>query len=307
MSEILSALVVVVMVLVVTMVAGLIVTMVGLASFVAVVVVISTGVVGLVLAEENDSPVKLSGVRTMTTESRSDDREEARDYRGIMLDLATQDQVGSYAKTQIRVVAIRDARGDAISWRIQLPSTQNWELGNVDGALNDARADVVVALFPGASTQYESAVWDAMDDAGALDDDAPIMFSGWSLGGMIAADLAMDERVAGRVETVFTAGSAIDKYYSDMPEGVRVIQINNAIDPVHVLEPVGFDPVDILRTDADWETYRALAWPIHDAGMYGAEAERLLPEPRPGDEKFFAVSGAESYEDTYIAEYARGS
>lgn len=235
------------------------------------------------------------------------DATEARDYQDVMDQLALQDRQGGEEATEIRVVAIRDANGNVISWRIQLPSTQNWSPLNTDGALNDLRADIMLSMFPGVPTQYEQAVWDAMTDAGVFESDAPIMFTGWSLGGMMAAELATNPRVADRVESVFTAGSAIDKHYSDMPPDVRVTQINNGIDPVHTLELLGLDPVDYARFDNDWQTYRPLTWPMHDAGMYGAEAERYLPEPRPGDEIFFAEEGDGSYEETYVATYTRGS
>jgi hypothetical protein len=190
---------------------------------------------------------------------------------------------------------------------VQLPSTQNWSLTNTDGALNDARTDAMLSLFPGVPTQYEEAVWDAMTQAGVFESDAPIMFTGWSLGGMMAGELATNPRVEGRVQSVFTAGSAIDKHYSDMPDGVRVTQINNGLDPVHTLEFLGLDPIDRVRVDGDWRTYRPLTWPVHHAGMYGAEAERYLPEPRRGDEIFFAAEGAGGYEDVYVADYTRGS
>jgi hypothetical protein len=218
-----------------------------------------------------------------------------------------KDSQGGEDLTQIRVVAIRDSEGNVISWRVQLPSTQNWDPLNTGGALNDARTDAMLSMFPGVPTQYEQAVWDAMTEAGVFESEAPIMFTGWSLGGMMAGELATYPRVADRVESVFTAGSAIDKHYSDMPPDVRVTQINNGIDPVHTLEFLGLDPIDYVRFDNDWQTYRPLTWPMHDSGMYGAEAERYLPEPRPGDEIFFAGEGAGSYEDVYVAEYTRGS
>jgi hypothetical protein len=191
---------------------------------------------------------------------------------------------------------------------VQLPSTQDWSPLNRDGQLNDVRTDVMLSMFPGVPTQYEEAVWDAMTEAGVFESDAPIMFTGWSLGGMMAGDLAADPRVSDRVESVVTAGSAIDKHYGDIPDGVRVTQFNNGIDPVHTLEFVGLDPIDSLHAlDGDWQTYRPLTWPMHDAGMYGEQAEHYLPEPRPGDEVFFAQPGSGSYEDVYSASYTRGS
>jgi len=312
-SALVSALVVALLVVVGLLVVGLVFLSFGLVGVLILGALLAAALLTFAIAEMLGKPQRIAD-RTESTAPTGDeeadaraDAEEARDYQGLMQDLATQDSQGGEAATQIRVVAVRDAEGNVVSWRIQLPSTQNWSVTNSDGALNDARADVMLSMFPGVPTQYEQAVWDAMTAAGVFESEAPIMFTGWSLGGMMAGELATDPRVADRVESVFTAGSAIDKHYSDMPPDVRVTQINNGIDPVHTLEFVGLDVADYVRFDDDWQTYRPLAWPMHDAGMYGAEAERYLPEPRPGDEIFFAREGAGGYEDVYVAEYTRGS
>ncbi|MDE0545139.1 hypothetical protein [Microbacterium sp. C7(2022)] len=307
-SAAVSALVVAVLMLVGALVIGFIVTTLGTAGLIVVAAILAAALLALVITESLGKPVKVGGTHVTTEGADTDvNKAEARDYQGIMQDLAEQDLNGLFVKTEIRVVAIRDAAGEVISWRIQLPSTQAWSPTNTDGALNDARTDAMLALFPGVPTQYESAVWDAMTDAGVFESEAPIMFTGWSLGGMMAGELATDARVADRVESVFTAGAAIDKHYSDIPQGVRVTQINNGIDPVHTLEFSGLGAEDYVRTGGTWQTYRPLAWPIHEATMYGTEAERFLPEPRAGDEIFFAAEGSASYEDVYVAEYTRGS
>lgn len=312
-SALVSALVVAVLLLVAAVVIGLVFVAFGVVGLLILGALLAAALLTLAISEMLGKPQQSSGTHRSSAPTGDDDADaaaddlEARDYQGLMTDLAEQDEQGGEASTQIRVVAIRDAEGNVISWRIQLPSTQNWNPLNTDGALNDARTDVMLSMFPGVPTQYEQAVWDAMTDAGVFESDAPIMFTGWSLGGMMAGELATDPRVADRVESVFTAGSAIDKHYSDIPSDVRVTQINNGIDPVHTLELVGLEPVDYVRFDNDWQTYRPLTWPMHDSGMYGAEAERYLPEPRPGDEVFFAEAGAGSYEDVYVAEYTRGS
>lgn len=312
-SALVSALVVALLLVVGLLVVGLVFVLFGVVGLLVLAAVLAIALLALAIGEVLGKPQQTKTDRQSTeptgdpeADARSD-REEARDYQDLMGDLADQDREGGEEATQIRVVAIRDAAGNIISWRVQLPSTQNWNPLNTDGALNDARTDAMLSMFPGVPTQYEQAVWDAMTQAGVFESDAPIMFTGWSLGGMMAGELATNPRVADRVESVFTAGSAIDKHYSDMPPDVRVTQINNGIDPVHTLEFLGLDPIDYVRFDTDWQTYRPLAWPMHDAGMYGAEAERYLPEPRPGDEIFFAEEGSGSYEDVYIAEYTRGS
>lgn len=312
-SALVSALVVALLLVVGLLVVGLVFVLFGVVGLLVLAAVLAIALLALAIGEVIARPQQIKAERESTAptgnteEDARRELEEARDYQGIMADLAEQDGEGGEAATQIRVVAIRDSDGNIVSWRIQLPSTQNWNPLNSSGALNDARTDAMLSMFPGVPTQYEQAVWDAMTDAGVFESDAPIMFTGWSLGGMMAGELATNPRVADRVESVFTAGSAIDKHYSDMPPDVRVTQINNGIDPVHTLEFLGLDPIDYVRFDGDWQTYRPLSWPMHDAGMYGAEAERYLPEPRPGDEIFFAAEGSGSYEDVYIAEYTRGS
>jgi hypothetical protein len=304
-SALVSALVVALLLVVGLLVVGLVFVLFGVVGLLVLGAVLAIALLALAIGEVIGRPQQVSGAQREVRPG--DDAAEARDYQGLMTDLAEQDAEGGEGLTQIRVVAIRDAQGNVISWRVQLPSTQNWNPLNTDGALNDARTDAMLSMFPGVPTQYEQAVWDAMTEAGVFESDAPLMFTGWSLGGMMAGELATNPRVADRVESVFTAGSAIDKHYSDMPPDVRVTQINNGIDPVHTLEFLGLDPIDHVRFDADWQTYRPLVWPMHDATMYGVEAERYSPDPRPGDEIFFAEEGAGSYEDVYVAEYTRGS
>ncbi|MDY0907952.1 hypothetical protein [Microbacterium sp. CFBP9034] len=312
-STLVSALVVALLLLVAALVLGIVFMVFGIVGLLVLGALLAAALLALAISETLGRPQQTRG-ETESTRPTGDaeadansEAREARDYQDLMDQLARQDAMGGGEKTQIRVVAIRDDAGNVLGWRVQLPSTQEWSITNTDGALNDARTDAMLSMFPGVPTQYEQAVWDAMTEAGVFESEAPIMFTGWSLGGMMAGELATDPRVADRVESVFTAGSAIDKHYSDMPPDVRVTQINNGIDPVHTLELLGLEPVDYVRLDNDWQTYRPLTWPMHDAGMYGAEAERYLPEPRPGDEVFFAEEGDGSYEEVYIAEYTRGS
>ncbi|MDT0182704.1 hypothetical protein Q9S36_21240 [Microbacterium sp. ARD31] len=312
-SALVSALVVALMVVAAALLIGIAFLLLGPIGMLVLAGLLAASLLALAIAEVLRNPRRVAERNESTAptgdadEDARNDAREARDYQDLMAQLARQDAAGGEDATEIRVVAVRDAQGNIVSWRVQLPSTQNWSLTNTDGALNDARTDAMLSLFPGVPTQYEEAVWDAMTQAGVFESDAPIMFTGWSLGGMMAGELATNPRVEGRVQSVFTAGSAIDKHYSDMPDGVRVTQINNGLDPVHTLEFLGLDPIDRVRVDGDWRTYRPLTWPVHHAGMYGAEAERYLPEPRRGDEIFFAAEGADGYEDVYVADYTRGS
>ncbi len=301
-SALVSAAVVAALVLVGALVLGTVFTVLGPAGVMLLVALVSASLIRMALSELMAPPVV-----QRTDRFEVSDELEPRDYRDLFGELAAQDAAGGADHTEIRVVAVRDADGEVVAWRVQLPSTQEWSPLNTDGALNDARTDVMLSMFPELETQYEQAAWQAMRDAGVFDSDAPIMFTGWSLGGMMAGGMATDPRVADRVESVVTAGSAIDKHHSDMPDSVRVTQFNNGIDPVHTLEFVGLDVGDYLRFDQDWQTYRPLTWPMHDATMYGAVAERYLPEPRPGDDIFFAGGGDSGSEEVYVAEFVRGS
>jgi len=232
------------------------------------------------------------------------DDKTAQDYGDLFEEVGRQDALGGETATDIRVVAITDADGTVIGYRVQLPSTQNWSPMNTDGALNDLSADAMLAMFPGLETQYEKAVWDALERSGALDSDAPIMLTGWSLGGMMAGDLATDPRIADRVQSVVTAGSAIDKHAGEIDPSVRVTQVNNRWDPVHTLEFVGYGPNDV--PGPNWQTYHPVDIRIHDSTMYGELADDLVPEVRPGDEIFFADDVQGTYEQVYEMEYSRG-
>lgn len=226
------------------------------------------------------------------------------DYGDLIEDVGRQDRRGGDSSTHIRVVAIRDEDGNILAWRVQLPSTQNWSPFNEGGALNDLSADAMLALNPDLRTQYERAVWDAMRRAGVLDSDAPIMLTGWSLGGMMAGDIATDPALAGRVQSVVTAGSAIDKHAGSIDPSVRVTQINNRWDPVHTLEFVGYGSDDV--PGPNWQTYRPTDIRIHDATMYGELADDMIPGVRSGDEVFFADDLAGTYEEIHEEVYVRG-
>jgi hypothetical protein len=226
------------------------------------------------------------------------------DYGDLIEEVGRQDALGGEQRTVVRVVAITDADGNVIGYRVQLPSTQNWSPFNADGALNDLSADAMLALFPGLETQYEKAVWDALQASGALNSDAPIMLTGWSLGGMMAGDLAADPRLEGRVQSLVTAGSAVDKHAGEIDPSVRVTQINNRWDPVHTLEFAGYDSDDVPGDN--WQVHHPVDIRIHDSTMYGELADDVIPQVRPGDEIFFADDVGGTHEEVYEMVYSRG-
>jgi hypothetical protein len=77
------------------------------------------------------------------------------------------------------------------------------------------------------------------------------------------------------VQSVVTAGSAIDKHAGEIDPSVRVTQVNNRWDPVHTLEFVGYGPNDV--PGPNWQTYHPVDIRIHEANMYGELADDLVP------------------------------
>ena len=315
---ILVAIVVIILVIVIIVaVLSLIAAVIGWVALAVIAGLLVAGMLATFLARDGlGSPIRRSPAPGEKAEPRkkypSDadsaeaaDQYTAEDYGDLFEEVGRQDAKGGTERTVIRVVAITDDQGTVIGYRVQLPSTQNWSPINENGALNDLSADAMLALFPGLETQYKKAVWDALEQAGALDSDAPIMLTGWSLGGMMAGDLAVDPRLEGRVQSVVTAGSAVDKHASDMDPSIRVTQVNNIWDPVHHLELVGYDPEDDVA-GPNWQTYAPIDGRIHNADMYGELADDVIPGVRGGDEIFFADDVSGTHEEVYEMVYSRG-
>lgn len=309
---------IVVVILLIVIVVALLVAIAAVIGWVALAVIAALAVAALLITflvrdglGTPNGPIIATGEDFPKTKRPSDgddadssDDYTSEDYGDLFEEVGRQDGRGGEDMTVIRVVAIVDVDGNVIGYRVQLPSTQNWSPANSGGALNDLSADAMLALFPGLETQYEKAVWDALERSGALDGDAPILLTGWSLGGMMAGEIATDPRIAGRVQSIVTAGSAIDKHASEIDPSVRVTQINNVWDPVHHLELVGYGDDDVRG--ANWQVCSPVDIRIHDADMYGELADDLVPEVRDGDEIFFADDVAGTYEQMYEMGYTRG-
>lgn len=228
----------------------------------------------------------------------------AHDYGDLIGQVVKQDGDGTAKHaTDISVVAITNADGEVVAWRVQLPSTQYWSPLNGDG-VNDLSTDVLLSMFPGVRGEYEKAVLDAMHRAGVDESDAPIMFTGWSLGGMMAGKMATNPLYSGRVQSVVTAGSAIDKYRSDLGPDVRVTQFDNTLDPVHHLEFIGLGPGD-AKASPNWQTHWFTDTRIHDGAMYEQGADATAPAVRDGDRVFFANDADGTYEQVYTDRYKR--
>ncbi|WP_084099828.1 hypothetical protein [Demequina sp. NBRC 110051] len=203
----------------------------------------------------------------------------------------------------VRVVALRDEdTGEVIGWRVELPSTQEW--GMSTSSLNDLPTNVLHALDPWRQTQMETAAWDAMQRAGVMTSDAPVMLTGWSQGGMTASELAIDDRLAGRDVSVVTAGSPVDCFRHEFAaRGVQVTSFTQS-DLVSGLEGLRTSPADLVTADPGFVQH--FAWGVdHTAQGYGTLAGSAQPSLRPGDERFFANFGDGVHEEVHTYEYQR--
>ncbi len=196
------------------------------------------------------------------------------------------DRAGGAVETHVEIAEILDENGQPTgAWRVTLPSTQDWELLNGaiegapdpagdQGALNDLGSNLALMLAPDIQAPYERAVIEAMRDAGIGPDD-PVLLSGWSQGGILAAKMAADPDLPFSVDAVFAAGAPIDHF--DIPDHVAVVSIQHRGDVVPMLDAAGppqrpnwltivGDPVDEDGRPGD----------PHNAETYALTAEREL-------------------------------
>ncbi|QDZ16067.1 thioesterase domain-containing protein [Humibacter ginsenosidimutans] len=112
-------------------------------------------------------------------------------------------------------------------WIVQFPSTQTWH-PRAGRAPNDLTADFV-ALSMHETTLTRAAV-EAMRQAGIRTGE-PVLVAGFSLGGMVAAQVAdLSEREGFTVTHLITAGSPIARYR--VPRGMKVLSLEHVLDSV---------------------------------------------------------------------------
>ena len=109
--------------------------------------------------------------------------------------------------TMITITEVVGPDGE-VRYRVNIPSTQQWMPGS-DG-INDIGSDAN-AKFGTEQTQLEQAVIDAMRRAGIEPGDS-VLLTGWSLGGITAANLAADSDFTSTysVDGIVVSGSPID-------------------------------------------------------------------------------------------------
>jgi len=168
-------------------------------------------------------------------------------------------------------IRITEVPGNPPSFIVQVPSTQVWDPA-AGSTPNDVTGDTHAMLAQ--QTALSSAVDAAMQEAGITQDN-PVMIQGFSLGGIVAGQMAADPSLNYNFTHVVTGGSPVANF--DIPSDVQVLSLEFDEDPVAKLD--GHNNPDA----ANWTTVQASApslpgdngVPVGIAGEQGAHnAER---------------------------------
>ncbi len=166
----------------------------------------------------------------------------------LIADCELVDTMGGQDKAVVDIAKVTTAAGEE-RWVITLPSTKDWVVFDGDApAPNDLDAIAVLALLPGRASAFRKGVEEAVRRAG-IPAGAPVLIVGFSLGGMLAADLARTGLGDVSVEGVVVAGAPIDT--ADDPPGVPVLSLVHEGDAVPALDlaPDGDGPLRVTVTD----------------------------------------------------------
>lgn len=150
--------------------------------------------------------------------------------RNFFGEVIRQQDVLSEADAVVQVVTVESPSGRA--YVVQIPGTQAWGLRRAGNPVDLATNAHLVA---GDRTQLAHAVVSAMRSAG-IPAGAPVMLTGHSQGGMIAAAIAADPQYRDdfNIRAVLTAGSPIGRIA--VPEDVAVLSIEEEQDLVPKLD-----------------------------------------------------------------------
>jgi hypothetical protein len=194
----------------------------------------------------------------------------------------------------IRVSSRRDATG-LRHWIVQFPSTKSWH-PRAGVAPNDLTADLVVGA-EGEATATRAAL-QTMREAGIRPGE-PVLLAGFSLGGMVAAQVAV--RAAEESFTVshlVVGGTPLGRV--PVPAGIRVLALEHVLDIVPRIEgrenPVPGEDVPLtVSGTADFVTVKAgpplpvgfRLGVLHQSTAYADTAAAL--EEEPPDERVAAI------------------
>ncbi len=168
---------------------------------------------------------------------------------------------------QVTVVVGEDG---VTRYRVQIPSTQQWFSAG-GSAPNDLDGNLWSKLLPSERSALEKAVAQALLDAGYIPGSgSDVMLSGFSQGGIVAANLAADPDFTRRfdVTSVVTSGSPIGDVA--VPDRVTVISQEHHADPVPHLDFFTDNP-----TGPNWHLVTGpgdhMASQYHDTAVEGID------------------------------------
>ncbi|WP_025156032.1 hypothetical protein [Leifsonia aquatica] len=180
----------------------------------------------------------------------------------------------------IRLVHRRDEAG-VRRWIVQLPSTKSWH-PRAGAAPNDLTADLVIGTERQA-TITRAAI--ATMRAAGIGPDEPVLLTGFSLGGMVAAQIALAAAADGFTVThLVVAGSPLGRF--PHPPGVRTLSLEHVLDIVPRIDgrenPVDAGPDGLLTVKAGPPlTVGFRLGALHQSTAYADTAAEV--EARPPD------------------------
>ncbi|GAA2171305.1 hypothetical protein GCM10009846_04670 [Agrococcus versicolor] len=209
--------------------------------------------------------------------------------------------------TMITVTAVTGADG-VVRYRVNIPSTQQWTTGT-DG-INDIASDANAKLGQDP-TRLELAVRQAMEEAG-VPDGAGVLLSGWSLGGITAANLAADPSFSARydVDGVVVAGAPVDDVA--VPAHIPVLSVDHVGDPVPLLEDPrgGYHRDDPGRTRIEVDPPAGAPFVPHEGAAYETTLQQQGDLPGSEAEAWVDRAGIDRYfggdEQRHASVYQRG-
>lgn len=215
------------------------------------------------------------------------------------------DSMGESDRTVVDIMEVVDENGET-HWVVALPSTQDWGLlkgmfGDefVDTlkdypATNDLDSNIALMLMdnPHLATQYERAVLQSMSDAG-IPPNANVVYTGFSQGGIMAANLASDPNTGYNTIGVVTNGSPIGGFA--IPSSVQVMSFEHEGDLV--AQALDGQPVDLRAVVSPTRNVVVMPAPngdtsimnVHDNANYTRSVETWeQSQTSTGEPSFFS-------------------
>ena len=184
-----------------------------------------------------------------------------------------------HSVVHVRRVVGADGKG---SWVVSIPGTTHWTTHSDHGPSSTAAnlasmAGEKSSLYPAINKAMSA----AMQEAGVAPGSEPVMLTGHSQGGIVAARLAADHHFRDKfdVKEIVTAGSPIARIA--IPKSVNVLSVENIHDPIPRVDGMP-NPDTTNRTNIVCETPRGehldSILDAHNASRYTRSAGELTPD-----------------------------